>query len=162
MLEAGIRLAENPVLTNREFNRAFVLMQYFGYLRRNPLYGSRLTICTCSPSLCNLGGPLCLLWLEIRPKPPPQSHREHRDGTEEPCKWWPGAPAIGAATLPSRQNRLRFNLDYDRSAYSSSRAVIKLSGSLLHKKFSYRSSANLSFHSRSGFSRATYCRSMPF
>jgi len=137
-------------------------MQYFGYLRRNPLYGSRLTICTCSPSLCNLGGPLCLLWLEIRPKPPPQSHREHRDGTEEPCKWWPGAPAIGAATLPSRQNRLRFNLDYDRSAYSSSRAVIKLSGSLLHKKFSYRSSANLSFHSRSGFSRATYCRSMPF
>ena len=42
MLEAGIRLAENPVLTNREFNRAFVLMQYFGYLRRNPLYGSRL------------------------------------------------------------------------------------------------------------------------
>ena len=30
------RLAENPVLTNREFNRAFVLMQYFGYLRRNP------------------------------------------------------------------------------------------------------------------------------
>ena len=30
------RIAENPVLTQQEFNRAFVLMQYFGYLRRNP------------------------------------------------------------------------------------------------------------------------------
>lgn len=30
------RIAENSTLTNREFNRAFVLMQYFGYLRRNP------------------------------------------------------------------------------------------------------------------------------
>ncbi len=29
-------LAENQVLQQREFNRAFVLMQYFGYLRRNP------------------------------------------------------------------------------------------------------------------------------
>ena len=30
------RVAENSVLTQQEFNRAFVLMQYFGYLRRNP------------------------------------------------------------------------------------------------------------------------------
>lgn len=30
------RVAENPTLTAQEFNRAFVLMQYFGYLRRNP------------------------------------------------------------------------------------------------------------------------------
>src|ERR1700754_20391 len=30
------RVAENPTLVQREFNRAFVLMQYFGYLRRNP------------------------------------------------------------------------------------------------------------------------------
>ncbi|HJX93594.1 MAG TPA: hypothetical protein VJ372_24070 [Pyrinomonadaceae bacterium] len=29
-------VAENPLLTQQEFNRAFVLMQYFGYLRRNP------------------------------------------------------------------------------------------------------------------------------
>jgi subtilase family serine protease len=29
-------VAENPVLNQQEFNRAFVLMQYFGYLRRNP------------------------------------------------------------------------------------------------------------------------------
>ncbi len=29
-------VADNPALTNREFNKAFVLMQYFGYLRRNP------------------------------------------------------------------------------------------------------------------------------
>ena len=29
-------LAENAELSRREFNRAFVLMQYFGYLRRNP------------------------------------------------------------------------------------------------------------------------------
>lgn len=29
-------VAENQTLTNAEFNRAFVLMQYFGYLRRNP------------------------------------------------------------------------------------------------------------------------------
>jgi uncharacterized delta-60 repeat protein len=29
-------LAENQILQQREFNRAFVLMQYFGYLRRNP------------------------------------------------------------------------------------------------------------------------------
>jgi hypothetical protein len=29
-------VAENPVLNSAEFNRAFVLMQYFGYLRRNP------------------------------------------------------------------------------------------------------------------------------
>ncbi len=29
-------LAENQTLQQREFNRAFVLMQYFGYLRRNP------------------------------------------------------------------------------------------------------------------------------
>jgi hypothetical protein len=30
------RLGENQALAQREFNRAFVLMQYFGYLRRNP------------------------------------------------------------------------------------------------------------------------------
>jgi uncharacterized repeat protein (TIGR01451 family) len=30
------RVAENPVLRARETNNAFVLMQYFGYLRRNP------------------------------------------------------------------------------------------------------------------------------
>ncbi len=30
------RVAENQTLFTREFNRAFVLMQYFGYLRRNP------------------------------------------------------------------------------------------------------------------------------
>src|SRR6266568_3615400 len=29
-------IAEDPDLVNAEFNRAFVLMQYFGYLRRNP------------------------------------------------------------------------------------------------------------------------------
>ena len=31
------RVAENQVLTQQEFNRAFVLMQYMGYLRRNPV-----------------------------------------------------------------------------------------------------------------------------
>ncbi len=30
------RIAENSTLAQQEFNRAFVLMQYFGYLRRNP------------------------------------------------------------------------------------------------------------------------------
>jgi uncharacterized repeat protein (TIGR01451 family) len=30
------RIAEHPVLRQQESNRAFVLMQYFGYLRRNP------------------------------------------------------------------------------------------------------------------------------
>ncbi len=30
------RVAENSALKQQEFNRAFVLMQYFGYLRRNP------------------------------------------------------------------------------------------------------------------------------
>ena len=29
-------VAENASLNNQEFNRAFVLMQYIGYLRRNP------------------------------------------------------------------------------------------------------------------------------
>jgi hypothetical protein len=29
-------VAEDEDLRNAEFNRAFVLMQYFGYLRRNP------------------------------------------------------------------------------------------------------------------------------
>ena len=28
-------MAENSILNQQEFNRAFVLMQYFGYLRRN-------------------------------------------------------------------------------------------------------------------------------
>jgi hypothetical protein len=31
-----MKVAENAQLQQREFNRAFVLMQYFGYLRRNP------------------------------------------------------------------------------------------------------------------------------
>src|SRR5207253_4467614 len=30
------RVAENATLVTNEFNRAFVLMQFFGYLRRNP------------------------------------------------------------------------------------------------------------------------------
>jgi hypothetical protein len=30
------RVAENSVLKQQELNKAFVLMQYFGYLRRNP------------------------------------------------------------------------------------------------------------------------------
>jgi subtilisin family serine protease len=33
---ALLRVAESPALVAKEFNRAFVLMQYFGYLRRNP------------------------------------------------------------------------------------------------------------------------------
>ena len=33
------RLAENSSLSRREFNRAFVLMEYFGYLRRDPNAG---------------------------------------------------------------------------------------------------------------------------
>jgi hypothetical protein len=31
-----MKVAENALLQQREFNRAFVLMEYFGYLRRNP------------------------------------------------------------------------------------------------------------------------------
>jgi hypothetical protein len=30
------KIAENAAFTTREFNRAFVLMEYFGYLRRDP------------------------------------------------------------------------------------------------------------------------------
>jgi hypothetical protein len=30
------RVAENSILNQQEKNRAFVLMQYFGYMRRNP------------------------------------------------------------------------------------------------------------------------------
>jgi hypothetical protein len=30
------RVAENSTLVQQEFNKAFVLMQYFGYMRRNP------------------------------------------------------------------------------------------------------------------------------
>ena len=30
------KIAEHPTFVSNEFNRAFVLMQYFGYLRRNP------------------------------------------------------------------------------------------------------------------------------
>ncbi len=33
-------VAENPALLSQEFNRAFVLMQYFGYLRRDPNTGN--------------------------------------------------------------------------------------------------------------------------
>jgi hypothetical protein len=29
-------VAENPAFTSAEFSRTFVLMQYFGYLRRDP------------------------------------------------------------------------------------------------------------------------------
>jgi len=32
-------VADNPTLANAEFNRAFVLMQYYGYLRRDPNSG---------------------------------------------------------------------------------------------------------------------------
>ncbi|HXI61233.1 MAG TPA: hypothetical protein VNF70_00935, partial [Pyrinomonadaceae bacterium] len=31
-----MKVAENQTLQQKEFNRAFVLMEYFGYLRRNP------------------------------------------------------------------------------------------------------------------------------
>src|SRR5207249_8843711 len=34
------RVAENTVLAQKEFDPAFVLMQYFGYLRRDPNSGS--------------------------------------------------------------------------------------------------------------------------
>ena len=30
------KVAENATFSQREFNRGFVLMEYFGYLRRNP------------------------------------------------------------------------------------------------------------------------------
>jgi len=33
------RIAENPILNNAEKNKAFVLMQYLGYLRRDPNTG---------------------------------------------------------------------------------------------------------------------------
>ena len=33
-------VAENPTLSSQEFNRAFVLMQFFGYLRRDPNTGN--------------------------------------------------------------------------------------------------------------------------
>ncbi len=36
------RVAESPALAQQEFNRAFVLMEYFGYLRRNPNEGQDL------------------------------------------------------------------------------------------------------------------------
>jgi uncharacterized protein DUF4214 len=38
------RVAENSTLTQQELNRAFVLMQYFGYLRRNPYDPPELTL----------------------------------------------------------------------------------------------------------------------
>ena len=34
------RVAENAEFSRRELNRAFVLSQYFGYLRRNPNEGA--------------------------------------------------------------------------------------------------------------------------
>ena len=37
-------VAENSILNSQEFNRAFVLMQYFGYLRRNPNDPPELTL----------------------------------------------------------------------------------------------------------------------
>ena len=33
-------VAEDPMVVQQEFNRAFVLMQYFGYLRRDPNTGN--------------------------------------------------------------------------------------------------------------------------
>jgi len=38
LLRAGVlrKIADNALLQQREFNRAFAVMQYFGYLRRNP------------------------------------------------------------------------------------------------------------------------------
>jgi hypothetical protein len=38
------RVAENSTFAQQEFNRAFVLMQYFGYLRRNPNDPPELTL----------------------------------------------------------------------------------------------------------------------
>jgi hypothetical protein len=38
------RVAENSTLSAQEFNRAFVLMQYYGYLRRNPYDPPELTL----------------------------------------------------------------------------------------------------------------------
>jgi subtilisin family serine protease len=38
------RVAENAALKQQELNRAFVLMQYFGYLRRNPYDPPELTL----------------------------------------------------------------------------------------------------------------------
>ena len=38
------RVAENSTLAQQEFNRAFVLMQYFGYLHRNPNDAPELTL----------------------------------------------------------------------------------------------------------------------
>ena len=38
------RVAENSTLAQQEFNRAFVLTQYFGYLRRNPNDSPELTL----------------------------------------------------------------------------------------------------------------------
>ena len=37
-------VAEHPALIQQEFNRAFVLMQYYGYLRRNPYDPPELTL----------------------------------------------------------------------------------------------------------------------
>jgi hypothetical protein len=37
-------VAENSTLAQQEFNRAFVLMQYFGYLRRKPNDPPELTL----------------------------------------------------------------------------------------------------------------------
>ena len=38
--QAVRQVAENQNFVNAEFNRAFVLMQYFGYLRRDPNSGA--------------------------------------------------------------------------------------------------------------------------
>jgi len=38
------RVAENSTFAQQDFNRAFVLMQYFGYLRRNPSDSPELTL----------------------------------------------------------------------------------------------------------------------
>ena len=37
-------VAESALLSQQEFNRAFVLMQYYGYLRRNPYDPPELTL----------------------------------------------------------------------------------------------------------------------
>jgi len=38
------RVAENSTFAQQQFNKAFVLMQYFGYLRRNPNDPPELTL----------------------------------------------------------------------------------------------------------------------
>jgi len=53
-------IAEHPAVVSTEFNRAFVLMQFFGYLRRNPDqagYDFWLNVLTIQPN--NFRGMVC-------------------------------------------------------------------------------------------------------